>query len=376
MSNLGTNFYPKLIQISNELGMKPEDLLAVMTSESGINPGSYESKFHGSGLLGFMPDTLKGLGFKGDWKDFTNLTGENQLDYVKKLVQNNMQLNGGKSFSSAASYYTANLWPIALKLSGIQNEDPNTSFIEENPETITDSIGKRYSKKYYELGYKITPEYERSAYKYNPLFHGSKNGAITYGDMIKQVDKIKSGKIYQQALANLKSAYNEAPAKEDNVKSKSDDTSIISQISNLLSKFLALLAESNEQLIKRADLKLLPEHKFIIRIGAKNVIDAIEFSRILCAALDEELMANGTIYTNWKSTEIECKINGDKELCSKSIDQLCIALSEVFEEKTKNIGGIKINATVLPNMCSNYQELSIKLAELNYTMFHNKFKVK
>src|SRR5579885_1376654 len=116
MANLGANFYPKLVQISNELGMKPEDLLAVMTSESGINPSAYESKFHGSGLLGFMPDTLKGLGFKGSWNDFINLTGEDQLDYVKKLVQNNMSLNEGRPFTSAAQYYTANLWPIALKL--------------------------------------------------------------------------------------------------------------------------------------------------------------------------------------------------------------------------------------------------------------------
>lgn len=155
---------------------------------------------------------------------------------------------------------------------------------------------------------------------------------------------------------------------------ETQDTSIISQISNLLNKFLALLAESNEIIIKRADSKLLPEHTFIIKVDAKAIIDAIEFSRILCLALDEKLMATGTIYTNWQNTEIECKINGNKELCEESIIQLCDALINTFKENTKKIGSIKINTQVIPNMCSNYQQLSIKLAELNYTMFHNRFR--
>ena len=64
MPNLGPNFYPKLVQIASEVGMKPEDLIAVMVSESGMDPSAVEKKFKGSGLVGFMPDTLKGLGFK------------------------------------------------------------------------------------------------------------------------------------------------------------------------------------------------------------------------------------------------------------------------------------------------------------------------
>ena len=202
-ANLGANFYPKLVQVSSDLGMKPEDLLAVMTSESGLNPSAYESKFHGAGLLGFMPDTLKGLGYKGTWQDFANTSGEEQLDYVKKLVQNNMQLNGGP-FTSAAQYYVSNLWPIALKLPGIKSGDPSTAFIEENPATITDpKTGKQYSKKYYQLGFRISPQSESAAYKYNPLFHGSMPGAITYGDMIKQVEKNKQNPIYQHALSAM-----------------------------------------------------------------------------------------------------------------------------------------------------------------------------
>lgn len=64
MANLGNNFYPKLVKISSELGMSPEDLLAVMVSESGINPTAHEKKYGASGLMQFMPSTLKALNFK------------------------------------------------------------------------------------------------------------------------------------------------------------------------------------------------------------------------------------------------------------------------------------------------------------------------
>src|SRR5574338_479992 len=164
MANLGANFYPKLVQIASEVGMRPEDLIAVMVSESGMNPGAVEKKFKGSGLVGFMPDTLKGLGFKGSWEDFIKLSGEDQLDYLKKLLNNFRSLNGGP-LTSAAQYYTANLWPVALKLPGIRNGDPKQPIIEAHPETVKDpKSGKEWSKKYYDIGSKISAEMESNAY--------------------------------------------------------------------------------------------------------------------------------------------------------------------------------------------------------------------
>src|SRR5277367_747460 len=157
-ANLGPNFYPKLVQISSELRMKPEDLLAVMTSESGLNPSAYEAKYKGSGLIAFMPATLKRLGYKGTWEDFIQLNGEQQLDWVKKFVEDKKSLMGGKPFTSAGQYYTANLWPIALRLPGVQSGNPNTKILESDPDT--DASGK-YSKKYFDLGYKISAAFER-----------------------------------------------------------------------------------------------------------------------------------------------------------------------------------------------------------------------
>lgn len=35
---LGNGFYEKLNQVAQEVGMKPEDILLIMCSESGLNP--------------------------------------------------------------------------------------------------------------------------------------------------------------------------------------------------------------------------------------------------------------------------------------------------------------------------------------------------
>jgi len=376
MGDLGQNFYPKLVQVSNELGMKPEDLLAVMTSESGINPSAYESKSHGSGLLGFMPNTLKGLGFTGSWKDFIGLKGEDQLDYVKKLIQNNMAVNGGKPFGSAALYYTANLWPIALKLPGIQAGNPDTAFIEENPDTITDpKTGKKYSKKYYELGYRISPDFEKAAYKANPLFHGSTQGAITYADMMRQVDKNKRNPIYQKAVAQMEQQTGYQSNKTTDIAQQTQEPKedIVSSIESLFSKFLSTTANKKVYL-KKISKKYIPYSSLLIKVNADNFWNAMEYSRILCIALDEEFDANTTIHTDLKNIEIQCKMVGNAEICKSAIFKLSSKISTQFIKATKKIGNVAINTKVLSNIKPNYQECSIKLAELSYDVFHKTFR--
>ena len=109
---LDQNFWEKLTKISESVGLKPEDLLAVMSFESGLSPAAHNRNGDASGLIQFMPDTLKGLGYKGDHNSFRQLDATDQLDYVDKYVHNQAAFSGG-SFKSAAQYYVANLWPVA-----------------------------------------------------------------------------------------------------------------------------------------------------------------------------------------------------------------------------------------------------------------------
>lgn len=390
MTNLGPNFYPKLVKISSELGIKPEDLLVVMVSESGLNPSSVEQKFHGSGLVGFMPDTLKGLGYAGSWEDFVKLTGADQLDYVKKLVQNNMKLNDGP-FTSAAQYYVANLWPVALKLPGIRKNDPSTAFIEEHPATVADTkTGKKYSKKYYDLGFHISPEMESAAYKYNPLFHGTTPGAITYQDMIKQADKIKNNPIYQKALLDMKNAtgYQAHHSKDlfkkyiSQMKDKNIYDSLIDgsksvstnvdEVSSILTNYLNKIttAEKNNKSLYK---KYLPKNNILITVGSDDYTNSIEFSRILCLALDEELLSKSYIHTNGSQIDIECEIFGPKEKCFDVVKQLSISTAEAFKLATKKIGGIDVYFNFVMDKKSSFNPIGFEKASSQYRKFLLKF---
>lgn len=387
--------------------MKPEDLLAVMVSESGLNPSAVESKFHGSGLLGFMPDTLKGLGYQGTWQDFTKLEGEAQLDYVKKLVQGNMKLNGGP-FTSAAQYYVSNFWPVALKLPGIRSGDPSTAFVEENPAVASDpKNGKKYSKKYYDLGFHISPESERAAYKENSLFHGTTPGAITYGDMIKQVDKIKQNPAYQKALVAMKNETGYQASKSpamtakddmlhsyiDRMRGKEDETyqmlsgkpsqqkatapqatqsAPASNLDSVLNNYLQQVSAS-EKRNKKLYKKFLPTNHIVVGVSTKNYTDAVEFSRILCCVLDEELMATADVHTDGSTVEVTCKITGPAEDCAETVKQLAEATSEAFQLATAKIGGITVKTNCFMDKRSSYQQIDMKSANSQYRKFLLKF---
>ncbi|NJO18728.1 MAG: SIKE family protein [Thioploca sp.] len=286
--------------------MKPEDLLAVMTSESGLNPSAYEEKYKGSGLIGFMPDTLKGLGYKGTWEDFIKLSGEEQLDWVKKFIQGKSGLMGGRKFTSAGLYYTGNLWPIALKLPGVIKGDPNTRILESNPER--DPSGK-YSKKYFDLGYKINADFESKAYKANPLFDRvpgdttgkQKKGYITYGDMIRQTEINKKNPAYQNAVATMARQTGYQPGKvQTSMVAQNDNT--LQGLDSIMDKYLQQIQQQKAATtydLKKIYKKSFPTHDILIQISAPDYSSAIEFSNVLSSALDEDLLSNVISIYGW-----------------------------------------------------------------------------
>lgn len=380
MPNLGANFYPKLVQISFELGMKPEDLIAVMISESGMNPGAVEKKFKGSGLVGFMPQTLKNLGFQGTWEDFIKLSGEEQLDYLKKMVKSFQGFNGGRPFTSAAQYYVANFWPVALKLPGIQRGDPDTAFIENNPQA--DPSGK-WSQKYLNVGYKISVKMESDAYKANPLFDRDKKGSITYGDMLKQVEINKKNPMYQKALVAMRDSTNYTPGKEvpgmqpqqkddwvEKYLAQNQDlqgSPANTNLDSVLDSFLKQVAASERQ-NKKIYKQLLPANDIVISIQAEYN-NAVEFSRVLCTALDEELMADAFTHTDGNVVEVQCTIHGPSDTCLEATKQLVQSVQAAFKKATIKIGGIDVSTQFSMNKKSSYQQINLKNA-LNQ---HRKF---
>ncbi len=347
MANLGSKFYPKLVQVASEVGMAPEDLIAVMISESGMKPSAGNPNGGAVGLIQFMPNTLKGLNFKGTQKEFGALDGEQQLDYIKKYVSNQMKLNGGP-FTSAAQYYVAKFFPVALQLPGIKRGDPKTVFVEENPATV-EVNGKKYSKKYYDAGIKLNPHSEISAYKANPLFHGSVPGAITYGDMMKQIEKNKKTKTYLQAMNSIKDQTNYVPGNSSSTvkyiaENKNNSTSKVLDLANLLLKNVAA-----------------SKNKYVLNISAIDDASSIEFARILQAALKEEMNLNSEIGKNCLVIEAE----------SKNFKSLIVGVKSSFELATKSIGDLNINLKLASD--SNQIDM-LNARSINH--YHNKFLLK
>lgn len=79
-------FGNKLIQVSNNLGINPNWLMAVMWKECRLDPKAINKSSGASWLIQFMPKTAKGL-----WTSveaIRAMSALDQLDYVEKYMKN------------------------------------------------------------------------------------------------------------------------------------------------------------------------------------------------------------------------------------------------------------------------------------------------
>jgi hypothetical protein len=351
-------FYQKLLEVSSEVQMKPEDLLNVMAVESGIDPTAHNPNGDASGLIQFMPDTLKGLGYQGTHVDFRRMSSIDQLDYVKKYILGNMKYNGGP-FTSAAQYYVANFLPVALKLPGIQEGDPNTIIAAKNPkEPHLPNVSTHRESIYYNA---------------NPSLDADRDGVITYGDIQTVLNRATAGKNFRNAIARLQNSTGYkpsggAPASMLATNKISPNNDIMAVLNTYLSQ-IAASERSNKKLYK----KYLPKHQFVIRIGAPTYTSATEFSRVLASALDEELLADAFVHTDGQQVDVECCIHGPKDDCFKTVQQLTNSVAEVFEIATKKIGGINIETQFFMNKRSSYHPITIEASNYQHRKFLLKF---
>jgi hypothetical protein len=366
MVELGSNFYTKLVQIASELGMKPEDMVNIMVSESGLNPAAHNKNGDASGLIQFMPSTLKGMKFNGTSEDLRNMSGEEQLPLVKQYIQSQAKIYG-KPLDSPALFYVATFWPVGLTLPGVRSKDPSTPIVEENPETFTEN-GTAYSSKYGKMH--IRASQEIAAYKANPLFHGSVPGAITFGDMLRQVEKNKGSKAYANAMQELTKAGATPSASThevENVDAHSEND-LGGILENLINTELKTYAS-----FKKKYLKHLQAHNILLKVESYDYESELEFARILCTALDEELLSDSFIHTDGTNVEIQCDICGPKDLCFDSVKQLTESIVDAFGDATKKIGSISVKTKYFMNKKSSYQEINWKNADMAYRKFLLKF---
>lgn len=84
---LGQGFSAKVEQVAKNVNCDPNDLLAIMYSECGLDPSHVESSTSATGLVQFMPQTAASLGTSTE--ELQNMSAVDQLDYVEKYIINN-----------------------------------------------------------------------------------------------------------------------------------------------------------------------------------------------------------------------------------------------------------------------------------------------
>lgn len=98
--DLSDAFFAKLRAACERIGASPFDVLGVMMNESGVRADAKNPTADANGLIQFMGDTLKGLGWEGTSEAFRRLSAEEQVPYVEAYFAPHK----GKLGSPAACY--------------------------------------------------------------------------------------------------------------------------------------------------------------------------------------------------------------------------------------------------------------------------------
>ena len=82
--DLSDLFFLRLDEVCLELGAAKADMLGVMMAESGVKAGARNPHTNASGLIQFMPSTLKGLGYVAGDEEFRKIAAHEQLPWVRR----------------------------------------------------------------------------------------------------------------------------------------------------------------------------------------------------------------------------------------------------------------------------------------------------
>lgn len=334
------NFFQKLIEVCGRLNIKPADLLLVMFLESGVDSSKKNQAGSGAvGLIQFMPATLKSMGLDEDTiRNFDRISPEKQLDYVEKYIRGAMN-RIGKPFTSATQYYHANIFPLTL--SRWSGDDPR-----QNKNVVVFS-GKSKDRR------------ERAAYKYNgKYFDVDGKGYVSVGDLSNKLQILKKTQEFRNIISQMINSTQYNPTKSKSYPEQGTDK-MVNKIDTLIQNFMGQFKAA--------------QNSYLISVNSTGDLPCtLEFSRILCLALKENLDAKTNIYNENNDTEISCQIKLDKKSGFDKIKKIADIVIKDFENATQKLG-VKYFTTCMADCESLLPEIDIKTAEINFRKFHFKF---
>ena len=170
--DLSDGFFAAMRAVSAAIGTQPEFLLAVMNSESGIKSTAHNPNGHASGLIQFMPATLRGLGWTQGHEAFRRLSAEEQMPFVERYYRPHV----AKGLASTARLYQTTFLPATLNRGS-------------TPETVLVDVARN-----------------DNAFAYEPNKGLDRRGdkRILVGDLTAFVERAKRGNArWDEALARL-----------------------------------------------------------------------------------------------------------------------------------------------------------------------------
>lgn len=151
---LGSGFCAKVENIAKNINCNPNDLLAIMYTESGLNPSKKAEKGSATGLIQFLESTANNLGTTTS--KLAGMDGISQLDYVEKFYQANIEWIFGSNYTGeidSGTLYALTFLPQYAK-----------------QEILCDS--------------------STEAYQYNTLLDENKDGNISKSDLADVMDRM------------------------------------------------------------------------------------------------------------------------------------------------------------------------------------------
>ncbi len=181
--DIDPRFDVAFLEACKALGCAPLDLLGVMFSESQCRPAAHNPNGDASGLIQFMPATLRGLGWKGTAQDFRCLSASQQLPYVVAYFRPWAKAAG--AFDSAGRIYQTVFLPGTLRTA-------------KDPESVICAHGGT-------LGW---------AFDANAVFDHNGDGRITISELSDAVARNATGARWREMVGRL-GLEAELPALED-----------------------------------------------------------------------------------------------------------------------------------------------------------------
>lgn len=137
---------------------------------------------------------------------------------------------------------------------------------------------------------------------------------------------------------------------------------------DLMRKLLA--AGPIEALVRKAiEEEILPRSHvlLVVRSAEDSFASKIKYSKILTAALREEIGAETSLHSNGSDLEIECDVVGNIDNVNTAVKAVADGISEAFKLATKNTKNIKID--LYNNQNSMYDLLNSDTIKLNLRKF-------